>query len=272
MSASSCNSDVQGVVIGTRKAGTTWLYENFRADPFFRISDKVKESGYFARPGRYTKDQYHDLLPPGEGMAVEVDASVCYSPDGPTLLQQYNPDLRLVLILRDPAEYMVSRYIHSRRKGELPNQTLSVAFSSAEWFRGELDYAAILARFQPAIDRNNLLILSYELLQSDPQSFYSLVAGFLSNGRHIAFSPSTERVNQARTSKLALLSALLSNAAIFARELGLHRLVNAAKRIGFHRKMESLVHEDDKLLALEEARSLLVSAMPETQSTYEALK
>ena len=40
---------IDGLVIGTRKAGTTWLYENFKLDSDFLVSEKVKESGFFSK-------------------------------------------------------------------------------------------------------------------------------------------------------------------------------------------------------------------------------
>ena len=49
---------VVGLVIGSRKCGTTWLYENFLADPDVCVSRKVKEL-----PFEFTLDDSNALSP-----------------------------------------------------------------------------------------------------------------------------------------------------------------------------------------------------------------
>ena len=67
---------VVGIVVGSRKCGTTWLYENFRHDPELTVSKTVKESGFFARPDDRDFEYYEGLFPNKPGKKVEVDASL----------------------------------------------------------------------------------------------------------------------------------------------------------------------------------------------------
>jgi len=111
---------VSGLIIGTRKSGTTWLYENFRQDPRVVVSDKVKESGFFTGKSNLDTARYHDLFDPKSDLPrLEVDTSVCYASDAPDCIEQYNPQMRIVLILREPGSFLASRHTHSLRKGEL---------------------------------------------------------------------------------------------------------------------------------------------------------
>ena len=103
---------VQGLVVGTRKAGTTWLYENMLEDPHFSLSAKVKESGYFTGDTGLTADAYSDLFSRGGGQRVEIDTSVCYEDTAQDNILQYNEDMKIVVIFREPGEWLRLSLIH----------------------------------------------------------------------------------------------------------------------------------------------------------------
>jgi hypothetical protein len=229
---------VQGVVLGTRKAGTTWLYENFRKNPDLRVSNRVKESGYFTGKMALTRPDYEALLPKnGQGYAIEVDTSVCYEDGAPDMIYSYNPNMNVVLIFRDPAQFLVSRFTHSKRKGELKQDTPIEALRQTGWLQQELNYVKIVERFSRFGETGRLLVLPYEMLLENPIEFYDRVLQGLGAPK-TAFVPSTERINVARTSSLPIVSILFSNAAKIARRFGGHGLVNAAKALGLHSKLE----------------------------------
>jgi hypothetical protein len=225
-------------VIGTRKAGTTWLYENFRKNPGVVVSDKVKESGFFTGKSNLEAGDYEALLPTDQkGYAVEVDASVCYSDQAPSAIHRYNPKMNIVLIFRSPVGYLESRHTHSLRKGELSQASAAEALAKNQWLRNELDYSGILNRFSEPDNNGQLTVLPYELLKSDPHKFYDLVLQGLgvTNNQH---QPFVNPVNVARSSAVPFLSAMFSNAAKLARKFGAHRIVNLAKSFGVHSALE----------------------------------
>jgi hypothetical protein len=229
---------IKGVVLGTRKAGTTWLYENFRKNPDLRVSDRVKESSYFTGQTALTRADYDALLPKDSmGYAIEVDTSVCYANGAPDMIDGYNPNMHVVLIFRDPARFLTSRFTHSQRKGELKQDTPIDALRQTDWLQQELDYVKIVQRFARFAEAGRLTILPYEMLLDNPLEFHARVLQGLGAPK-TEFVPSTERVNVARTSSLPIVSILFSNAAKFARRFGGHGLVNAAKALGLHSKLE----------------------------------
>ena len=230
---------VSGLVIGTRKSGTTWLYENFRNDPAVSVSEKVKESGFFTSKTRLDSKSYEALLPATEeGVGIEVDTSVCYEDAAVDCILKYNPEMQLVLILRNPVGFLESRYVHSFRKGELKESTSVAALEQNQWLRDELNYELILNRFRPFEDMGRLTVLPYELLKERPLDFYQLALKGL-GVTNSKYEPSLDRVNAARTSQSPFLSTLFSKSAILARKFGAHSIVNMAKSIGFHSAIET---------------------------------
>ena len=260
---------VQGVILGTRKAGTTWLYENFKQNPALMVSKKVKESSFFTGTTGLSVSDYDNLLPSGEtGYAIEVDTSVCYSDAAAGLIEDYNPQMHLFLIFCEPAAFLQSRFTHSQRKGELKQETPKDALLQNKWLQQELDYVRIAARFAKFTEAGQLTVLPYELLLDDPEAFHDRVLKGL-GAPETGFKPSTERVNVARTSSMPIASVLFSNAAKFARKFGGHRLVNAVKSLGVHSKLEKkaapVTSVSDELL------SALHEVCPETVSFHEEL-
>lgn len=262
----------QGIVIGTRKAGTTWLYENFRKDPRVQVSEKVKESGFFAGMPSLNAARYDDLFDgPSDLPRLEVDTSVCYHPEAADLIDAYNPDMKVVLIFREPAAFLDSRHTHSLRKGEVSEPDSASALEAHAWLRAELDYPAIVERFSRFQDRNALTILTYEHLKSDPRGFYSDVLKGLGLPDDGTYQPDLERVNVSRESNARFLSALFSKGAIAARSIGLHGLVNRLKSLGFHKKIERQRAETQIDETYARALEAVTTAMPETVAYHRSL-
>jgi len=229
---------VVGIVVGSRKCGTTWLYENFLKDPDVVVSRKVKESGFFAREGELDFGYYEGLFPESPGRRVEVDSSLAYSDLSSRNIYAYNPQMRIALILRDPVEYAVSRYLHMRRKDQLSPARISDLVSRDGVLLRELDYASMLARFDEFRRLGSLLVIPYGLLVAEPARFYETVKRHLVGSSGSGFRPARERVNVSRSSQWSFMTGALSRAARAARSRGMHAVVNFAKGLMAHKLLE----------------------------------
>ena len=229
---------VVGVVMGSRKCGTTWLYENFKKDPDISVSRKVKESGFFACPDDTDARAYEKLYPKGRGNRVEVDSSLIYSHISARKIMGYNPAMRVALILREPVEYAVSRYIQAIRKGEISEKEISKAVVEEELLRSELDYPELVKRLEDFESKGNVLIVPYSLLQNAPSRFYFTVKSHLIGNSSECFEPSLEKINVARKGRWTVATSVLSHAAVMARRHKLHSIVNLAKAMGLHKLFE----------------------------------
>jgi hypothetical protein len=232
---------VSGLVIGSRKAGTTWLYSNFLKDPDTSVAAAVKESRFFL--GSMDEEAYHRLYEKRAPYYLEVDTALCYSNEAPGRISRYNPAMNLVLIFRDPTAYAVSRYVHGVRKGEIQHMDIATAIRDHEIMRTELDYAAMIDRFAFAGER--LKVMRFEDLSADPTSFYRTVKGHLTGTPADTGPFIFERANTARTSRAPFVAKLLSDAAKLARRYQLHHLVNAAKGVGVHTMLERSASSDE---------------------------
>jgi hypothetical protein len=111
------------IIIGAMKCGTTSLYYQLSEHKEVKMSIQ-KETNFFIRKrdfekGRYEKgrDWYESCFPEG-GMA-RGECSPNYTkvhlfPGVAQRMQELLPDVRLVYMVRDPIERLVSHYVQNR--------------------------------------------------------------------------------------------------------------------------------------------------------------
>jgi len=157
------------VGIGVQKGGTTWWYDLLMTHPrLYARADIHKERHYFDRFGAEAFEQsdledYAGWFPrlPGT-MAGEWTPDYFGLPWAPLLLKGAAPDVRLLLLLRDPVERFRSGLAHRKRMGEAAGPAaVNDAIQRGYYHRLLSDW---LAHF----DRRQLLILQYERCNADP--------------------------------------------------------------------------------------------------------
>ena len=95
--------------IGAQKAGTTWLYEQFRQHPHIKFP-KGKELHFWDRP--YTQTDVHNYLDQfSHHHCHQGEITPAYAILPPTTIYQIwrvAPNLKLIYIIRDPVEVIPS--------------------------------------------------------------------------------------------------------------------------------------------------------------------
>jgi hypothetical protein len=195
------------IVIGAAKAGTTALHYILDQHPEIFMCPMKEPSFFWAYgrevvlkgPGaqvlkhRYVDDwsQYQELFAKVSGEAAIGESSVRYLsyPHSPELIHRFIPEVRLVAILRNPAERAFSSYTHYLRDGMEPCGHFGEAIEQE--LRGERDgwtfgrylnqglYHAALERYLQYFDRRQMYIALYEDLQDDANAFLRSLFAFL---------------------------------------------------------------------------------------------
>ncbi|KAG7282251.1 hypothetical protein CRUP_038419 [Coryphaenoides rupestris] len=117
------------IIIGVRKGGTRALLEMLKLHPDVDVAKA--EVHYFNVEDHYEQglDWYRAQMPftlPGQ-LTVEKTPGYFASPQVPARVWDMNPAVRLLLIVRDPAERLVSDYtqvLHNRLERHKPYQPL----------------------------------------------------------------------------------------------------------------------------------------------------
>lgn len=193
------------MIIGAQKSGTTALARMLCEHPqLFR--GQFKELHYFSNDSWYgpnTLHQYHSFFPaspPPGAKYLDATPMYLYHPEVAQRLRLYNPELKLIVLLREPASRALSAWKmchHKFQDGPLSFLEDSRPFSDAidEELRGNLDdfspatahhdyvkrgmYEKQLAKYFECFPKEQMLIINSDSLRTDPQPVINDLLSFL---------------------------------------------------------------------------------------------
>lgn len=133
------------IIAGVNKAGTTSLFEYLAAHPDISPA-RIKELRYFTRLARDgavpDPGEYDDLFNYRENSRYRLEASPAYLCGGrrvAELVKSCLPDARIIVLLREPVERLLSLYNRAVAHSELPAHLSFRDFvdASLKWRPGE---------------------------------------------------------------------------------------------------------------------------------------
>jgi hypothetical protein len=124
------------VIIGAQKAGTTSLYNCLKQHPSVLPASK-KEIHYFSRFYHKGLPWYLEHFPLREDTLLSGEASPFYllHPQSARRIADTYPEIKIILILRDPVERAISHYHQQYRRGHEPLPMLEAFQSESDRIR-----------------------------------------------------------------------------------------------------------------------------------------
>lgn len=200
------------ILIGAQKGGTTYLYELLAAHPRMLPAYSKKEIHYFDRHFHRGEDWYRWRFPlrstlrRRRAVTGETTPSYLFHPRAPRRIAATLPDVRLIVLLRNPVDRAISHYWHMVRMGIEPLQLLEALRQEPERLGGELVkvynsdnyyshkylafsyssrgiYVDQIARYLKHFHRSQLLVLRSETFFGDAETVYDVVL------RHVGLEP-----------------------------------------------------------------------------------
>ncbi|MCW9706397.1 sulfotransferase domain-containing protein [Fodinibius salsisoli] len=196
-------------IAGAAKSGTTTLYYLLEQHPEVAVP-AVKEPNYFSNidnnedpvkagtgPGDdstvWTRSQqeYHNLYRPSDKHTVKLDASVSYlySTTAAEQIATYDPDSRIIIVLRNPTERAFSHYKHLLRDGretEPFEEALALEQSRIDkgwefsWHLTAMGmYSQQIQRYLDHFDAEQLHIITLKDIKNDLPDVISDITDFL---------------------------------------------------------------------------------------------
>lgn len=216
--------------IGPDKSGSTWLYEVLRQHEQCYVPP-VKDIYFFDRHyerGLEWYFRFFDPAPPGTLAAGELSHDYLFSPEAAERIAHDLPGVRLMTSLRDPAERAFSHYLYMIRSGRTRLDFASALDRFPELIENSR-YHKHLSEYMRRFERDQILVLFFEDLRANAESFARRVFDFLG----LPFSEEIDygrRVLPASRPRSFALARTFRAGAQLARSLGLTRLVGVVKR------------------------------------------
>lgn len=251
------------LVIGAAKAGTTALYEYLRQHPQIYMSHPIKEPKFFAYEGgmpdfsnfpKAWKDSpetvtdiaaYQALFAQGTGFPARGEASTLYLyyPGTAERIARLAPRMKLIAILRQPADRAFSHYLMLRGLGLEPLSFEDALAAEPDRIAGNWaptwHYAATgryceqLARYRSVFPQSHIKVLFYDDFRANPGQVMQGIFDFLEVS---PFQPDTSaRHNATFVPKPGLSGKLIAQLRLAAPR------IKAMLPEALHRKSVSLI-------------------------------
>jgi|tagenome__1003787_1003787.scaffolds.fasta_scaffold20958127_3 hypothetical protein len=216
--------------IGTSKAGSTWLFNALAGHPEVCLGSN-KGLYYFDQHFDRGRQWYLDhFRAAGDHTAVgEISHSYLSSPEAPARIAEFNPDMRLLVCLREPVDRAFSDYLDLVKNGQFDGP-----FTAAlEKFPRLLDrgrYATHLQRYLDLFPRQQLHVSLFDDLRTDPQAYADEVFAFLGiQGLELPPADLKSRM-PAGTPRNPSVATAAKSMSKLAKQAGLRRLRSRVKR------------------------------------------
>jgi len=194
-------------IIGAMKSGTTSLHEYLNTHPQIGMSRK-KEPGFFVEELNLSKgeDWYLSLFEQDDRYRYLGESSTHYTmlpafQGVPQRIFRFNPEARLIYIMRNPLERTLSHYRHAvrvrnYRKGRGEPRGLLKAVKEEPRYLAFSDYATQLEPYITVFGKDSLYALTFEALVQNAQREVDRIYRWLGLPPHPLGEQSSQAHNQ----------------------------------------------------------------------------
>lgn len=231
--------------IGVQKCATSWLYRILEDHPQAYVS-QPKEINFFSKYYECGYQWYESKFKNGENAKAMGEFSPSYfcNYSIPEKIYAYDPNIKLIITLRDPIRRAFSQHIHNIRIGHVkgPDFSFETGLKNNPTYIDQSRYGIHLDRWFNVFPRNQFLILFQEnIIANEAESARSLynflninqdhTSGFLyqkSNVGYIARSKAIDKIMM-RTANI-LRKVGFENAVKYLRNIPPISTINIANR------------------------------------------
>ncbi len=197
-------------IVGAAKAGTTSLHHYLSQHPEIFMSP-LKETDFFSREDIAEQNLYYPLSPvdsivkylelyrkaAGEKVLGESSPSYLYYPEVPRRIFRFNPEGKIVIIIRNPVHRAWSHYLMDKRLGFISWDLDEVIAGGEKDRENRLFYQQYirLGMYYEQVDRylkifpsDSVMIILFDRFIDDTESVLSEICEFLGVNARYAFS------------------------------------------------------------------------------------
>ena len=242
------------IVIGTQKGGTTSLWRYLRAHPDVFMPE-LKEPNFFIEEGNWSRgiEWYRSLFDGATPQQLLGEASPGYTmfplfAGAAARIAQYVPDARLIYVIREPVDRMISNWAQYRTDF-LETRPIRQSLIYDYRYVCVSQYATQLEQYLEHFDQEALLVIRSEDLAADTQSTMRTVCAHLGIDPAL-LPPLDERHNTSESRILPRLRTVMARDALvrLKQQRLAERLTRSLPRSFTHRPMsESESKGDDEL-------------------------
>lgn len=256
------NKCISFLAVGPQRTASSWLDRALRSNPKLNLPANVKETFFLDEHFTRGFEWYFGLFSqPHDGVIFgEIGSTYFDSPEARQRLQEHNPSARIIIMVRNPVARAFSSFGHEFAKGRV-NDSFFDAVERQPRIISSGRYSFHAPTWESAFGDHNVLYLVQEDIEADPQSQMDKVCRFLGVDPVLLDEELQKRYGQGTVPRSPKLAAMAARTASALRGAGLHRMVEAGKRLGLKK-----VYSGGNADTLAMSRSILDFLLEEYES------
>lgn len=220
--------------IGAQKCATSWMHELLNAhDQVFTSDPKEIDffSYYFDRGYEWYERHFAEA---GPGLVRgETSPSYFYNPAVPARVRAYHPDIKIIVILRDPVERAYSNHLHEVRAGHLTGDlSFAAGLRNNPAYIEQGRYATHLARWLKCFPQDQIKLLTFEEIMQDKARHADELCAFMGVSGGLSEELLNRRSNESVGHKSKGLQSIVGAGGHLLRRAGFAGPLERFKQIG----------------------------------------
>ena len=234
---------VSFVGLGAQKAGTTWLFRCLEEHPELRGAKRSnnKELNFFNLHWEFGLDWYDQQFEPDGRLCGEFSPQYLPSPGVAERMARYNPDLRLVVALREPIDRAVSQHRHLIRAGLIDAATtFGQAVTTNPSYLDQGRYTSLLRPYYDHFRPDQIHVIFYDHIKARPDDVVAAAYDFLGVDPDFVPYSLREIVNPSTDPRHRGIDVLWRTAAPKAKRMLGPRRIGQIRRLGLARLLRRI--------------------------------
>lgn len=226
------------VAIGPQRTGSSWLYEVLATHPQLCFPKGVKETFFFDLHWQKGLSWYEDHFRHWDGEQLRGEVAPTYFDENeiPARLHALNPQMRVLINLRNPADRALSLYRHHLSKGRVRG-TFAEAIAQMPRIVTSGKYARHIPPWQATFGADRVKFLLLEDIETQPESVFKDVCQFLEIEPIPLPDVGQKRVNAASMPRFPWLAKVATVVTGQLRARRLYGIIEFAKSLGLKRQV-----------------------------------
>ncbi|MBK8970414.1 MAG: sulfotransferase domain-containing protein [Hahellaceae bacterium] len=252
--------------IGAQKCASSWIYRVFSDHPEAFVSTP-KELDFFSFNYEKGFEWYEKHFNASIDQKAIGEISPSYFPDtdAPARAARYNPELKIIVNLRDPIERAYSNHLHEVRLGNLTGADLSFerGLKNNPMYTNQGLYAEHLSRWMQFFPRENFLVIFQEDVKTSAEHETRHLYDFLGINRDHRSEFTDQKANESYLPKSQNREDRFKSVGKTLNRIGMGAVARSLRKSSFYQNIKS----QNRL----NIREIVPPMRPETRKELELL-
>ena len=223
--------EVEFVFVGAAKCGSTWFYDALNDHPDIYVP-KAKDIYFFDRYYSKGVEWYESVVgaPEGfHGVVGEVSHDYLYDECAAERIFKYNPDMKIVVCLREPIQRVISAYKFMQRNGTASNGVVA-NLKANKYLIEQSKYYKYVSMYMRVFGADKVKVVVFDRLANQSDLVVRELYDFLGVDPGHCFSRHEKKSLPASSARILWVSVIAKKLALLVRDLGFPNVVGVIKK------------------------------------------